>query len=81
MIKSPVFNSLVDISLYEQGYNWGSMGFDLKGLLPCYVNSNAFVMGYDTFVSQSHTLANTTKPLVLYKKTKVRYGQTRLSNR
>jgi hypothetical protein len=74
----PIYQNPLDAALYQQGYNWANMGFELTNLAYCLLQSKSFVNGYNNFVNQSKALYDTSvEPLVIY--TKVKHEPRRIS--
>jgi hypothetical protein len=77
----PIYKNPLDAALYQQGYNWACMGFELTNLAYCLLESKSFVNGYNNFVNQRTPIYdNTVEPLVIYNP-KVKHESRRISNR
>lgn len=75
----PIYKNPLDAALYQQGYNWANMGFDLTNLAYCLLESKPFLRGFNAFVHQSTPLYdNSVEPLVIFNP-EVKRGERRVS--
>ena len=75
----PIYKNPLDAALYQQGYNWANMGFDLTNLAYNLLQSKSFIKGFNAFVNQSTALYdNSVEPLVIFNP-EVKRGQRRIS--
>ena len=78
--KRIIFQRPGDLELYQQGYNWGDMGFDLTNLAYELLESRAFVQGYNDFVQcVKPVFDSSVAPLAMYIDQGVKRGSRRIS--